>query len=476
VLEDGGEVDMDFGEYERMLNRNLNSSFSLTGGKVFSEIITKERKGDFLGRDVQIIPHVTDFIQDRIEKVAKENDLEVMVIEVGGTVGDIENSYFIEATRQLALKHAVIFVNVTFVPELDPVGEQKTKPTQLAIRSLMQVGIQPDFVICRTKRPLIKAVKEKIAYFANLSTEAVIDDHDLGSIYSIPISFMKQGFDSLLINALGLNGQLDKKSYESLKKSADAITVKYPKTVKISIVGKYMDLHDSYKSVNEALVHSAAANGVGLTVEWVESEEFEGKNPKEVAALLSNSHGILVPGGFGNRGIEGMINAINYARTSDTPYLGLCLGMQLMAIEFARNKCGLDNANSAEFDKEAKHKVIVLMDAQKNIVDMGGTMRLGAWTTILKNGTKAWDAYGIDTISERHRHRYEFNNEYKKLFEDNGMIISGTSTDGKLVEIMEWSDGFGIATQAHPELNSKLENPAPLFKLFLKAAAKRIRS
>ena len=472
VLDDGGEVDMDFGEYERMINRDLNSYLSLTGGKVFSEIIARERKGEYLGRDVQIIPHVTDFILERIQKVAKDNDLDVMVIEVGGTVGDIENSYFIEAMRQLALKHKVVFVNITYVPELDPVGEQKTKPTQLAIRSLMELGIQPDFIVCRTKRPLADAVKKKIAYFANLSEEAVIDDQDLASTYAIPLSFLRQGFDKLLTNKLGLKKEVDKEAFNLWKRSTDAVLTKHPKTVDIAIVGKYMQLRDSYKSVREALIHGAAANRVNLNIDWVESEEFEDKNMGEIAAKLSNAHGILVPGGFGNRGIEGMIKAINYARVKEVPYLGLCLGMQLMAVEFARNECALKGANSAEFDKGAESKIVVLLDAQKNITSMGGTMRLGAWEMLLKKGTRAQEAYGSDTASERHRHRYEFNNEYREQFEKKGMVISGTTTDGKLVEMMEWPKGFGIATQAHPELKSRLEAPAPLFRAFIKEAAK----
>jgi CTP synthase len=473
VLDDGGEVDMDFGEYERMINRDLNSSFSLTGGKVFSEIIARERKGEFLGRDVQIIPHVTDFILEKVERVSKENNLDVMVIEVGGTVGDIENSYFIEAMRQLALKRNVVFVNITYVPELDPVGEQKTKPTQLAVRGLMEAGIQPDFIVCRTKRPLDAAAKKKIAYFANLSEEAVIDDHDLASTYGLPVSFIRQGFDKLLTEKLELKGVMDKESFNSWKRSADSVVANHPKTVNISIVGKYMELHDSYKSVKEALIHGAAANRVNLNINWIESEALENKKTSEIAEMLSTSHGILVPGGFGNRGIEGMINAINYARTKGVPYLGLCLGMQLMAVEFARNECGLKNSNSAEFDKGAENKIIVLLDAQKNITALGGTMRLGAWSAVLKEGTRSREAYEKETISERHRHRYEFNNEYGEMFEKKGMTISGTTTDGKLVEMMEWSKGgFGIATQAHPELKSRLEAPAPLFKAFIKEAAK----
>jgi CTP synthase (UTP-ammonia lyase) len=356
VLEDGSEVDMDFGEYERFIDRDFNNAFSLTGGKVFSEIISNERKGKFLGRDVQIIPHVTDFIIDRVEKTAEDNKLEVMVIEVGGTVGDIENSYFVEAMRQLALKRKVVFVNTTFVPELETVGEQKTKPTQIAMRGLMQAGIQPNFIVCRSKNKLTAETRNKIAYFANLPKEAIIDDHDLENIYKIPLDFIRQGFDKLILSALELDsGRINKEELESWDSNSKAINAGND-ILNIAIVGKYMSLHDSYKSVKEAIVHSAASNNVKVNLNWIESEELEGEGESRIRETLGTNDGIIVPGGFGGRGIEGMINTVRYCRENGVPYLGLCLGMQVMAIEFARNVCNIEGSNSAEFDKGRKTK------------------------------------------------------------------------------------------------------------------------
>ncbi len=467
VLEDGSEVDMDFGEYERFIDRDFNNAFSLTGGKVFSEIISNERKGKFLGRDVQIIPHVTDFIIDRVEKTAEDNKLEVMVIEVGGTVGDIENSYFVEAMRQLALKRKVVFVNTTFVPELETVGEQKTKPTQIAMRGLMQAGIQPNFIVCRSKNKLTAETRNKIAYFANLPKEAIIDDHDLENIYKIPLDFIRQGFDKLILSALELDsGRINKEELESWDSNSKAINAGND-ILNIAIVGKYMSLHDSYKSVKEAIVHSAASNNVKVNLNWIESEELEGEGEGRIRETLGTNDGIIVPGGFGGRGIEGMINTVRYCRENGVPYLGLCLGMQVMAIEFARNVCNIEGSNSAEFDKGAENKIIVLMDDQKKVIDKGGTMRLGSFPAKIKEGTEAYKAYGSQLAHERHRHRYEFNNDYREAFENKGMVVSGTSPDGKLVEMLEWKGQFGIGTQAHPELKSRLVRPAPLFNRFI---------
>ncbi len=467
VLEDGSEVDMDFGEYERFIDRDFNNAFSLTGGKVFSEIISNERKGKFLGRDVQIIPHVTDFIIDRVEKTAEDNKLEVMVIEVGGTVGDIENSYFVEAMRQLALKRKVVFVNTTFVPELETVGEQKTKPTQIAMRGLMQAGIQPNFIVCRSKNKLTAETRNKIAYFANLPKEAIIDDHDLENIYKIPLDFIRQGFDKLILSALELDsGRINKEELESWDSNSKAINAGND-ILNIAIVGKYMSLHDSYKSVKEAIVHSAASNNVKVNLNWIESEELEGEGEGRIKETLGTNDGIIVPGGFGGRGIEGMINTVRYCRENGVPYLGLCLGMQVMAIEFARNVCNIEGSNSAEFDKGAENKIIVLMDDQKKVIDKGGTMRLGSFPAKIKEGTEAYKAYGSQLAHERHRHRYEFNNDYREAFENKGMVVSGTSPDGKLVEMLEWKGQFGIGTQAHPELKSRLVRPAPLFNRFI---------
>ena len=469
VLDDGSEVDMDFGTYERFLNSDLNASFSMTGGKVFSEIISRERRGDYLGNDVQIIPHVTDYIVEKIQAISDKEKLDVMLIEVGGTVGDIENNYFVEAMRQLALKRKVVFVDLTYVPELEKVGEQKTKPTQMALRSMRQEGISPDFIVCRSDKPLNDKAKRKIALFSNLAPERVMDDHDLGNIYWLPLHLMKQGFDKMLIKELGLEmNSLDEGKLNAWKNIVDTRTrPKRPLT--ISVVGKYVDLHDSYASVKEALSHAALAHDVELTINWVESETLEESSIGNGLEALKGSDGILVPGGFGGRGIEGMIKAIEYARTNKIPYLGLCLGMQLMAIEYARNVCNIKDANSTEF-ADCENKIIDIMEEQKKVTMKGATMRLGAWEARLKPSTIAYSSYGAETVSERHRHRYEFNNLYRQKLEDAGLVISATTTDGKLVEIVEWKGQFGVGTQAHPEFKSRVEKPSPLFLAFVRSA------
>ncbi len=469
VLDDGSEVDMDFGTYERFLNSDLNTSFSMTGGKVFSEIISRERKGDYLGNDVQIIPHVTDYIIEKIETISDKEKLDVMIIEVGGTVGDIENNYFVEAMRQLALKRKVIFVDLTYVPELEKVGEQKTKPTQMALRSMRQEGIEPDFIVCRSDKALNDKARRKIALFSNLAPERVMDDHDLGNIYWLPLHLMKQGFDKMLIKELGLEmNSLDEGKLDAWRSIVD-MKSRSKKPLTISVVGKYVDLHDSYASVKEALSHAALAYDAELTINWVESETLDESSIGNGLEVLKGSDGILVPGGFGGRGIEGMIKAIEYARVNKIPYLGLCLGMQLMAIEYARNVCGIRDANSAEF-ADCENKIIDIMEEQKKITTKGATMRLGAWEAMLKPNTIAHSSYGAEAISERHRHRYEFNNQYREKLEGGGLIVSGTTPDGNLVEFIEWSGSFGIGTQAHPEFKSRPERPAPLFKSFIKSA------
>lgn len=471
VLDDKGEVDMDFGNYERFINMDLDSSLSITGGKLFSEIISKERKGEFLGRDVQIIPHMTDFILNKVKSIAGDKKLDIMVIEVGGTVGDIENSYFIEAMRQLALKEKVAFVNVVYVPELKVVGEQKTKPTQLAIRELMGSGIQSHFIVCRSERALDRSAKERIALFSNLDEKHIIDNTDLKSIYDVPASLIGQGFDKLILEELDIEGaRIDNAELSKWNEYAKSISAKHKRTVKISIVGKYITLRDSYASVKEALTHSAGVEAVNLDLNWIESERLEGTSDNKIGEILGGSDGILVPGGFGSRGIEGMIKAIKFARENKIPYLGLCLGMQLMSIEFARNVCGIKDANSGEFNPSAKDKVIDLMESQKDIKSKGGTMRLGAWKARIRDGTYAYQAYKSRIISERHRHRYEFNNHYADRLEKKGLVISARTLDGNIVEMVEWKGQFGIGTQAHPELKSRLEKPAPLFLAFIEAS------
>ena len=469
VLDDKSEVDMDFGLYERFLNKNLTGILSITGGKLFGSVIRKERVGKYLGEDVQIIPHLTNEAIAFIERVANEEKPDVVVIEVGGTVGDIENSYFIEAVRQFSLRNDTVFINLTYSPKMEAVGEQKTKPAQLGFRLLLQAGIRPSFVICRSNDELPGNVKEKLALFANLEKERVIDDSDDATIYNMPLHFMEQGLDRLLIKDLGLSdARLDKRRLGAWKEMVRRIVHPSAK-VKIAVVGKYTGLRDSYASVKEALVHAAASLDTGMEIRWIESTELE----KGDLSKLQDVDGILVPGGFGNRGIEGMINAIQYARENGKPYLGLCLGMQLMVVEYARNVALLKDANSSEFSKRSRHKVIDLIYWQRGVKQKGGTMRLGAWECRLSGkDTIAYRAYGKPIISERHRHRYEFNNKYRSLLSKKGLVISGTTKDNKLVEFVEWGSGFGIGTQAHPELKSRLEAPAPLFVSFVKAASR----
>ncbi len=474
VLDDKSEVDMDFGNYERFLNTDLNGEFSLTGGKIFSAIIEKERKGDFLGNDVQFVPHVADYITGYVTGVAKRNKLDVMLIEVGGTVGDIENGYFIEAMRELASEEKVVFVNLTYIPELGAVGEQKTKPTQIALRNMMQLGIRPGFIICRSEKALGEAAKKKVALFANVDEGAVIDDRDSDNIYRTPLHLLDQGLDRMMIKALGLKpksgDKLFRKSVASWRSLCDAID-KNGSRVNIGIVGKYTQLHDAYASVKEAITHAAGRNGVGVEVRWIDSESLEGSRDN-AEKMLEGIDGIVVPGGFGKRGVEGMITAIQYARTNGVPYLGLCLGMQLMAVEYARNVCMLKGANSTEFDPKAAYKIVDMLPGQEAAAK-GGTMRLGLWTADIMKGTEAHRAYGSERISERHRHRYEINNHYRKRLAEAGLVVSAINRDRDLVEILEWKGSFGIGTQAHPELESRLERPHPLFISLIKAAKAR---
>ena len=471
VLDDKSEVDMDFGIYERFLGKSLTGDLSITGGKLFGSIISKERQGGYLGETVQIIPHLTNQIIKNVESIADAKKPDVIVIEVGGTVGDIENSYFIEAMRQLSLKHEVVFINLTYLPTLDVVGEQKTKPAQIGFRLLLQDGIRSNFIMCRTSSKLLDNTKEKLALFANLSTERIIDDQDQATLYNLPLHFMKLGFDKLLIKDLGLK----QKAPDTAKVKAWEENVKRTVSPKgelcVALVGKYTHLKDSYASVKEAIIHAASINDVRANITWVESSDFE--DPKRDYKLFEKMDAVIVTGGFGDRGTEGMINIIEHARKNNIPYLGLCLGMQLMAVEYARNVAGLSGANSTEFDQNAKHKIIVLLDSQRHITKKGGTMRLGAQECLLIDKSSiAHAAYNADSASERHRHRYEFNNEYSDILKKKGLKITGVTKDRKLVEFIEWSTGFGIGTQSHPELKSRFETPAPLFVSLIAAAKK----
>ncbi len=467
VLEDGTECDMDFGTYERFLNISLTGESSITGGKLFQRIITKERKGDYLGHDVQFIPHVTKEIQEWIMQVGETQKADVVIIEVGGTVGDIENGYFLEALRQLSVKvKDFVFIQLTYIPELHS-GEQKTKPTQHANRILASMGITPSLIICRTKRPLDKESREKIALFCNLEHEDIFDDPDLETIYELPLILQKQGFVDRIMKKLGLEQK--ERDMSQWKKLVNRI--KNPeREVRIALVGKYTKIRDAYVSITESFKHVLANTGIASRVDWIESSEIE--DGKYDVANLREYDGIIVPGGFGKRGIEGKIEAIRFARENRIPYLGLCLGLQLMVVEHARNVCDLSGAHSTEFDPNTKHPVVTLLPEQKDIKFKGATMRLGNYECILRDGTLAYGAYGTNRIVERHRHRYEVNPEYVGELEAHGLVISGTSFNGKIVEIVEWKDSFGIATQAHPELTSRLERPNPLFMAFVKAAAR----
>ncbi len=469
VLDDKSEVDMDFGIYERFLNKDLTGDLSITGGRLFSAITSKERQGSYLGEDIQIIPHLTDDIIRRIEHIAESKKPDVLVIEVGGTVGDIENSYFIEAMRQLGLRHDVAFVNLTYIPSLEAVGEQKTKPAQIGLRLLLQAGIRPDFLVCRTSTKLLDATKEKLALFSNLKPESIMDDPDLQTLYQLPLRLMEQGLDTLLIKKLELGDRkADARKVSEWRRRVDRIV--HPKgELNVAVVGKYTSMKDSYASVKEALVHAGSAADARINIMWIESSDYERKNPDY--SKIDDADAIVVTGGFGRRGTEGMINIIRYARENAIPYLGLCLGMQLMAVEYARDVCGMHGANSSEFDRNSRYKIIDLLPWQKKVKGKGGTMRLGAQECrIVDKNSSTFKSYGKGLISERHRHRYEFNNLYMDAMKSKGLRFAGFTKDGKLVEFIEWPGGFGIGTQSHPELKSRLESPSPAFVGLINAA------
>jgi CTP synthase len=463
VLDDGTEVDMDFGTYERFLNQSIEGTSSITGGKLFKTIIEKERKGDYLGRDVQIVPHLTDEIKRRIAIATEGAD--IGLIEIGGTIGDLENGYFVEAMRQMNFEQDnMAFVQLTYVPSLSP-GEQKTKPTQHATRLLQSLGIQPDIIICREQEKLTADSRKKISTYCNVPEESVFDDPMLHTVYELPLVLEKQGLYAQLAKTLGLKEkEADLKEWQ---RRVGRIVKPKDKPIRIAIVGKYTAVKDAYVSVKEALVHSAAAENCALEIGWIEGSDLE--NMDSVVPTLKEYDGIVIPGGFGTRGIEGKIKAIEYARKNKVPFIGLCLGVQLMVIEYARNVCGLEGAYSTEFDKKTKYPVIDILPEQQQISKMGGTMRLGAYECILKENTIAARAYGKKMASERHRHRYEVNPEYVQVLEKNGLVISGVHPKNNIVEIAEWKDGFGVATQAHIELKSRLDEPAPIFVEFIKA-------
>jgi CTP synthase len=460
VTEDGAETDLDLGHYERFTKAQMGRENNITSGRVYFNVLQRERKGDYLGATVQVIPHITDEIKRLIRSIQKDHDF--VIVEVGGTVGDIESLPFLEAIRQLGMelgRENCVYMHVTYVPYVKSVGELKTKPTQHSVKELRAIGIQPDVLICRSECEIPKEVKEKLSLFTNVSPSAVISAHDVETIYEVPLLFKKQGLHLWLARRFNL----EPKECEGKWEKIVSIIKNAKEEVKVALVGKYVSLKDAYKSVVEALTHGSIANRVRLNILWVNSENFEEE-------LLHEADGILVPGGFGERGIEGKIKAINYGRLSKKPTFGICLGMQLMCVEFARNVLNLKGANSTEFDPNTPHLVIDIMEEQKQIEELGGTMRLGAYPCVLKEGTKVREIYKREVIYERHRHRYEFNNAYREVFERNGFVISGLSPDGRLVEIIELKDhSWFIGCQFHPEFKSKPFDPHPLFVSFIKA-------
>ena len=471
VTDDGAETDLDLGHYERYTHAKLSRDNNLTTGRIYEQIITKERRGDYLGKTVQVIPHVTNEIKAAMKKVSQ--DVDVSLVEIGGTVGDIESLPFIEAIRQMRQelgRENTIFVHVTLVPWIAAAGELKTKPTQHSVKELLSIGIQPDILLCRTDRFLSKDIKSKIALFCNVEEEAVITAKDVASIYEVPLVFAHEEVDTLALKYLHLQApERNLRAWEDL-----VHRVYNPKDgVSIAIVGKYVEYEDSYKSLKEALIHGAVGQSLKLNVTWVEAEGLESRDPEDRSyeAQLEGYDGILVPGGFGKRGIAGMLNAIRYAREKHVPYFGICLGMQTACIEFARNVCGLHDADSSEFDPSTPHRIIYKLRELKGIDELGGTMRLGAWECKLESDSIAARAYGKTEISERHRHRYEFNREYEALLTGAGLHITGSTPDGTYVEIVEIPDHpYFLGCQFHPEFKSKPLEPHPLFHEFIKAS------
>ncbi len=466
VTDDGAETDLDLGHYERFTHAHLTRDNNLTTGRIYEQIITKERRGDYLGKTVQVIPHVTNEIKNAMRKVAGTSD--VTIVEIGGTVGDIESLPFLEAIRQMRQelgRDNTVFVHVTLVPWISAAQELKTKPTQHSVKEMLSIGIQPDILLCRTDRFLSREIKSKIALFCNLEEQAVITAKDVESIYEVPLTFAREGVDSLALRYLRMDTPpADLSRWEEIVRRS----YNPQDEVSIGIVGKYVEYEDSYKSLKEALVHGALAHNLKLRVTWIEAEGLEVEN---FEAQLAGFDGILVPGGFGKRGIEGMLNAIRYARENKVPYFGICLGMQTACIEFARNVCRLNGANSSEFDPATAHRVIYKLRELTGVEEMGGTMRLGAWACMLEPDSLAYKAYGKTEISERHRHRYEFNREYEALLTGAGLRITGTTPDATYVEIVELGDHpFFLGCQFHPEFKSKPLEPHPLFSAFVKAS------
>jgi len=470
VTQDGTETDLDLGHYERFVGINLSSHNNVTTGQIYSAVIEKERKGEYLGRTIQVVPHITGEIQERIRKVAKKDKVDVVITEVGGTVGDIESLPFLEAIRQFRLEEGrenTLFIHLTLLPYISSSAELKTKPTQHSVGKLREIGIQPDLILCRTQIPLTGEARSKISLFCNVEEKDVIQAIDVENVYEVPLRFEKEGLTDKILHKLNLTAS--KTDLEEWQRWVERVN--HPRgEVTVGVVGKYVKMKDTYKSINEALIHAGAANEVRVNTVWLEAEEIESQPETYLASL----HGILVPGGFGMRGIEGKIEAIQYAREQGIPFLGICLGMQCATIEFARNVAELRGANSSEFDPHTPHSVIDLLPEQKKIKAKGGTMRLGVYPCELARNSLSHKAYGENEVYERHRHRYEFNNKYRDLLTQRGLRIAGTFKDKNLVEITEISDHpWFVATQFHPEFKSRPRSPHPLFRDFIKAAMRR---
>src|SRR5687767_12935474 len=471
VTDDGAETDLDLGHYERFIDRSLSQLNNVTTGRIYLNVITKERRGEFLGSTVQVIPHITDEIKAAMKRIAPDND--VVIVEIGGTVGDIESLPFLEAIRQFRQeigRDNAIFIHLTLVPYIAAAGEVKTKPTQHSVRELMEIGIQPDILICRSERALSEDVKRKIALFCNVEFGAVIESRDVPTIYQIPLLFNEQGLDERVVKRLNLDVKPpDLTVWRGLVQRILAPRER----VRIAVVGKYTDFVDSYKSVQEALVHGGIANDVGVDISWLSSDSF---NPDTAGEILGEVHGLLVPGGFGVRGVDGMVEAIRVARETGLPFFGICLGLQTAIIEFARNVVGLANSHSSEFAPDCANPVVSIMESQQHVTDMGGTMRLGQYPCRLTRGSRAAEIYGVPEVSERHRHRYEVSNVYREVFLEHGLRLSGLSPDGSLVEIIELPEHpWFVGCQFHPELRSRPTRPHPLFAAFIAASAKSKR-
>ena len=470
VTEDGAETDLDLGHYERFTDENLSKNSSVTTGRIYQEVIEKERKGDYLGKTVQVIPHITNAIKNKVYSLGK-NDVDVVITEIGGTVGDIESLPFLEAIRQVGLENKpedVIYIHVTLLPYISGSNELKSKPTQHSVKELQSIGIKPDILVCRTEIPITASIRNKIALFCNVRPENVIANLTASNLYEVPLMLEKEGLAVEVCKHLELDKvEANNEKWAEMIKHFKEVDSKYKKQeekkVNIAIVGKYVKLEDSYLSVIESVKHAGYKNGVGVNIKLIDSEKITSQNVEE---MLKDFDGVIVPGGFGNRGIEGKIETIKYVRENKIPFLGICLGMQMAVIEFARNVLKYNDANSVEFDENTAHPVIHIMENQKNITKKGGTMRLGAYPCVLKQGTYARKIYVEEKISERHRHRYEFNNDYREEIEKAGLKISGTSPNGNLVEIVELEEEnhpFFVAGQFHPEFKSRPDRPSPLF-------------